>query len=130
MTTFVLDTGALIALERGDRHLWTRLYTADQPGDVQVPTGAIAQAWRGSFRQAPLARALKLSEEVPLGGQVAREAGALCGQTGTADVIDASVAVAASKAARRSDVGVVTSDRSDIAPLLAALGVSARIVDV
>ena len=130
MTTFVLDTGALIALEHGDRHLWTRLYTADQPSDVHVPAGAIAQAWRGSPRQAPLARALKLSEEVPLDGQMAREAGALCGQTGTADVIDASVAVTASELARRGDVGVVTSDRSDIAPLLAALGANARIVDV
>ena len=130
MTTFVLDTGALIALEHGDRHLWTRLYTADQPSDVHVPAGAIAQAWRGSPRQAPLARALKLSEEVPLDGQMAREAGALCGLTGTADVIDAFVAVTASELARRGDVGVVTSDRSDIAPLLAALGANARIVDV
>ena len=130
MTTFVLDTGALIALERGDRRLWTRLYTADQPSDVKVPTGAIAQAWRGSSRQAPLARALKLSDEVPLDSQIARDAGVLCGQTGTADVIDASVAVTASEAARRGDVGVVTSDRSDIAPLLAALGANARIVDV
>ncbi|MYH43173.1 MAG: type II toxin-antitoxin system VapC family toxin [Acidimicrobiaceae bacterium] len=130
MTTFVLDTGALIALERGDRHLWTRLYTADHPSDVQVPTGALAQAWRGSPRQASLARALKLSEEVPLDGQIAREAGALCGQTGTVDVIDASVAVTAAEAARRGDVGVVTSDRSDIGPLLAELGASARIVDV
>ena len=130
MTTFVLDTGALIALERGDRHLWARLYTADNPSDVRVPTGAIAQAWRGSPRQAPWARALKLSEEVPLDGQLAREAGALCGQTGTDDVIDASVAVTAAEAARRGEVGVVTSDRDDIRPLLIALGVRVRIVDV
>ena len=130
MTTFVLDTGALIALERGDRRLWTRLYTADQPNDVQVPTGAVAQAWRGGPRQAPLARALKLSEEVPLDGQVAREAGVLCGRTGTTDVVDASVAVTAAQAARRGDVGVVTSDRDDMGPLLYALDADARIVDV
>lgn len=130
MTTFVLDTGALIALDRGDRRLWARLYTTDHLGGVQVPAGAIAQAWRGSPRQAPLARALKLSDEVPLDGQIAREAGALCGQTGTADVIDASVAVTASQAARHDDVGVVTSDRRDIGPLLATLGATVRIVDV
>ena len=69
MTTFVLDTGALIALDRGDRRLWARLYTTDHLGGVQVPAGAIAQAWRGSPRQAPLARALKLSDEVPLDGR-------------------------------------------------------------
>lgn len=130
MTIFVLDTGALIALEHGDRHLWARLYTANRPSDVRGPTGVVAQAWRGGPRQAPLARALKLSDEVPLDGRIAREAGALCGQTGTDDVIDASVAVTAAQAARQEDVGVVTSDRSDIAPLLAALGASARIVDV
>ena len=130
MTTFVLDTGALIALEHGDRRLWARLYTAQRPSDVRVPTGAIAQAWRGGPRQAPLARALKLSDEVPLDGQIAREAGALCGQTGTDDVIDASVAVTAARASRQQDVRIVTSDRGDIAPLLAALGVGARIVDV
>ena len=130
MTTFVLDTGALIALEHGDRRLWTRLYTAERPSDVRVPTGAIAQAWRGGPRQAPLARALKMSDEVPLDGKIAREAGALCGQTETDDVIDASVAVTAAQASRQADVGVVTSDRSDIAPLLAALGASVRIVDV
>ena len=63
-------------------------------------------------------------------GQIARETGALCGQTGTADVVDASVAVTAARAARRDDVGVVTSDRDDIGPLLDALGTGARIVDV
>ena len=130
MTTFVLDTGALIALDRGDRDLWTRLYTTSDPLGVEVPAGVIAQAWRGSPSQASLARALKLSDEVPLDGQMAREAGALCGQTGTADIVDASVAVTASKAARYDDVGVITSDRSDIGSLLAALGTDARIVDV
>lgn len=130
MTTFILDTGALIALERDERHLWRKLNATIDPDTIQVPAGVIAQAWRGGPRQAPLARALKLSDEVPLDGQIAREAGALCAQTGTNDVIDASVAVTAARAARQEDVGVVTSDRSDIAPLLAALGANARIVDV
>ena len=64
MTTFVLDTGALIALDHGDRQLWTRLYTADRPSDVQVPTGAIAQAWRGGPQQAPLLAALGASVRI------------------------------------------------------------------
>ena len=130
MTTFVLDTGALIALERGDRRLWARLYTTDGVGGAQVSAGAIAQAWRGSPRQAPLARAIKLSDEVPLDGQIARKAGALCGQTGTVDMIDASVAVTAAQAARHDYVSLVTSDRRDIGPLLDALGADVRNVDV
>lgn len=130
MTTFVLDTGALIALDRGDRRVWSRLRTANQPGAVQVPAGVIAQAWRGGPGQARLASALKLCDEVSLDGQIAREAGALCGQTGTADVVDASVAVTAARAAQRGDVGVVTSDRRDMGPLLAALDADIRLVDV
>ena len=130
MTTFVLDTGALIALDRGDRQIWTDLFSAHEAAAVQVPTGAIAQAWRDGSRQARLSQAIKMCDEVPLDGQIAREAGTLCGQTGTTDVVDASVAVTAAQAARGDDVGVVTSDRSDIGSLLAALGTPARIVDV
>ena len=130
MTTFVLDAGALIALERGDRNLWTRLYTVEAAKTVQVPAGAIAQVWRTGNRQARLARALKLSQEVPLDGDLAREAGALCGRTGTTDAVDASVAVTAAHAAYRDAVGVVTSDRRDLEPLLAALDIDFRIIDV
>lgn len=130
MTTLVLDTGALIALDRGDRQIWTDLFSAHRATTVQVPTGAIAQAWRDGSRQARLSRAIQMCDEVPLDGQIAREAGTLCGQTGTADVVDASVAVTAAKAARRGDVDVVTSDRDDMGPLLDALGARARIVDV
>lgn len=130
MTTLVLDTGALIALDRGDRQIWADLFSAHRATAVQVPTGAIAQAWRDGSRQARLSRAIQMCDEVPLDGQIAREAGTLCGQTGTADVVDASVAVAAAKAARRGDVDVVTSDRDDMGPLLDALGARARIVDV
>ena len=75
----------------------------------------------------PRAQAVRRSA---VGGQIARKASALCGQTGSIDVIDASVAVTASQAARHDDVGVVTSDRRDIGPLLAALGATVRIVDV
>lgn len=130
MTTFVLDTGALIALDHGGRQIWTDLFSARSAAAVQVPAGAIAQAWRDGSRQARLSQAIKMCDEVPLDGRIAREAGALCGQTETTDVIDASVAVTAARAARRGDVGVVTSDRSDIGPLLDALGTGARIVDV
>ena len=130
MTTFVLDAGALIALERGDRNLWTRLYTVEAARTVQVPAGAIAQVWRTGARQARLARALKLSQEVPLDGRLAREAGALCGRTGNTDAVDASVAVTAAHAAYRDTVGVVTSDRRDLEPLLAALDIDFRIIDV
>lgn len=131
MTTLVLDAGALIALDRGDRNLWARLDAARRSSHtVQVPAGALAQAWRGGPRQARLARALNKCDETPLDGLTARQAGELCGRSGTADVVDASVVVAAARATRRDTVEVLTSDRGDIAVLLAALNVSADVVDV
>lgn len=129
MSTLVLDAGALISLDRGDRLLWIRLDEARLNGTIQVPAGVIAQAWRDDNRQARLARALKFCDEVPMDGQVARKAGALCGQAKTSDVIDATVAVAAAQAAEHDTVSVVTSDRGDIAPLLDVLGVKVRLID-
>ncbi len=60
--------------------------------------------------RARLARALKEYDEIPLNGRTARQVGELCGQTGTNDVIDASVAITAARAARHGAVDVLTSD--------------------
>ena len=131
MASLVFDTGALIALERGDRDLWMALDEAASASiDVLLPVGALAQAWRGSPGQARLARALKRCHEVPLDGQTARELGALCGKARTDDVIDASVAVTAARALQAGAVDIFTSDRSDIAVLLAALDAPANVVEV
>ena len=131
MASLVFDTGALIALERGDRDLWTALDEAASASiDVLLPVGALAQAGRGSPRQARLARALKTCQEVPLDDQTARELGTLCAKAGTDDVIDASVAVTAARALRAGAVDIFTSDRNDIAVLLAALNAQANVVEV
>ena len=123
----VLDNGALIALERNDRRMWARLKAAAGAGvPVVVPAGAFAQAWRGGAqRQARLARAAAQMEIASLDEPVARAAGVLCGVTGTRDVVDASVALAAAHA----DVtAVCTSDPDDIERLLEALRSDARVV--
>ena len=75
-----------------------------------------------------MVRALRYCEEVPLDGPVARAAGLLCGRTGTADVVDASVAVAAAGSARYDSVVVLTSDPQDVSALLAALDADVRII--
>lgn len=115
----VFDTGALLALGRNDRAIWTRLreaVKADTP--VVVPVGALAQAWRGDPRQARLARAVADLEAASF-DDVALAAGELCGKAGTADVIDASVALVAA----RSDVThLYTSDPADLRRLLHAAG--------
>jgi predicted nucleic acid-binding protein len=114
MSGATLDAGALIALERGDRRMLALVKRARETrARLAIPAGALGQAWRDGARQALLAR-LVLStdvvEVVPLDARAAKEAGQLCGVTGTADVVDASVVLCAR--ARRH--AVVTSDVPDL----------------
>lgn len=105
----ILDTGALIAIDRADRRIVRLLELADT---VHVPAGALAQAWRNPARQVRLARAMSARgiEVHALDAATARAAGQLCAATGTADVVDASIALLA-----RIERGVVvTSDPEDI----------------
>lgn len=100
---------------------------ADDSSIVQVPAGAIGQAWRDGARQALLARALQHCDEVALEGTSARAAGRLCSKTSTADLIDASVAIAAAVLSRAEHVVILTSDRDDIALLANELRSDVRI---
>lgn len=129
--SLVLDAGALIALDRNDRGMWAVLrVAADSRRIVQVPAGVIAQAWRDGARQALLSRSLRLCEELALDGQGARAAGLLCAKTGTADVVDASVAVAAASLTHSGTVALFTSDVGDITLLLDSLGAKVRVAQV
>ena len=127
----MLDAGALIALDRNNRGVWAMLRVASDDGEViQVPAGAIAQAWRDGRRQVLLTRALRHCDEVALDGAIARAAGLLCGQSKTTDIVDASVALAVAGLARRDSVSVLTSDSGDIEHLVASLQIAANIVAV
>jgi hypothetical protein len=118
MTALVLDTGALIALDRNDRTIWAMLRNAaDDSAQVSVPAGVIAQAWRDGSRQSLLARALTHCDEVPLEGALARATGLLCGRCGTTDIVDASVAL-------------VAADPTDLRHLLQTLNASVRLVAI
>jgi len=109
----VLDTGALIALERGDKRMIALLHRALAQGRAfRVPAGVVGQAWRNGRVQVILARFLR-SEEVeivPLDDQLARSCGELCGAASTSDVIDASVVIIA----RERQHLIVTSDPGDL----------------
>ena len=108
-----LDAGALIALDRGDKRLIALLDRAlAQRLKVRVPSGVVGQAWRDGRVQVTLARFLRIDEVeiIPLDEQLARACGELCGTTGTADIIDASVVILARE--RRDHI--VTSDPHDL----------------
>lgn len=117
--SLVLDSGALIALEKNDRVMWRRLKAAVLAKSVPVSHGGVVgQAWRGGGpRQALLARALEGIDIRPLDESLGRAAGELLARAGSADVIDAAMVLLA-------DDGddIVTSDVQDIELLAALLG--------
>jgi predicted nucleic acid-binding protein len=114
--SIVLDTGALIALERNDKPMWTVLKLAAlESEDVLVPSAALAQVWRGTARQARLSSALEFCVVASF-DTIARAVGELCGRARTKDVVDAQVAIVA---ARQGSV-LYTSDPGDMKRLVLA----------
>jgi predicted nucleic acid-binding protein len=114
--SIVLDAGALVALERNDKSMWSALKLAAlESEDVLVPSAALAQVWRGTARQARLAAALNFCVVASFDA-VARAVGELCGRTRTKDIADAQVAIVA---ATHGDV-LYTSDPEDLRRLLVA----------
>lgn len=122
MSIPVLDTGALIGLERRDPRL---IALADEIVRNRlpafVPAGVIAQAWRGSPRQHAIAKLLK-SRGIrvdALDEQTALQVGVRLSSVGSDDVVDGHVALLAARVH-----GVVyTSDPDDIRALDPALQV-------
>lgn len=111
--TVVLDSGALIAFERGDERMRALLRRAGAVGArIVIPAGVLAQVWRNPERQVVLGGLSRASATVvdSLDRVMAEAAGVLCGRRQTADVIDASVVLTA----RREHAVVVTSDVDDL----------------
>lgn len=130
IVTFVLDTGALIALEKASPFM-TRLLMEVRAGTARVivPDAVLAQAWRtGSGRQARIATLISLRPEqctkVPLDTDAARRIGSRVASSGHSDVVDVHAAVTA------EDLGaaVITADRADMLAVSPAL--ADRIIDI
>jgi hypothetical protein len=125
VSALVLDAGAFVAVDRGDRAMIARLRAAQQAGLELRSTGVvITQVWRDpAGRQANLARLLRSVDIKAVDEPLGRVAGVLLGRAGMTDAVDASV-VAVSAAGDR----VLTSDAGDIRPLVAASGRSILVV--
>jgi len=116
--TIVLDSGALISLERGERAMWTRLKVTQKAGDLPVThAGVLGQVWRSGARQARLAQALRGIDVRPLDERLGCSAGALLGEAELFDVIDAAVVLLST-----DGDDIVTSDPGDLARLVASSG--------
>jgi predicted nucleic acid-binding protein len=122
---YVYDAGALLAIDSNDRRMWAIHHLALEEGRrLFLPAVVVGQAWRDARRQVQLGRFLHGCEVVPVGLELAKAAGALCGKAGTRDVVDATVvAVALAYGAI-----VFTSDPDDIARLGAAADIKPGLV--
>lgn len=117
MSALVLDAGAFVAAERGDRSTVARLKVAAANRiELRTNGAVIAQVWRDrTGRQAVLSRLLRAVEVIPVDLALGREAGVLLGRAGRGDAVDATV-VAMGAAGDR----ILTSDPDGIAALVSA----------
>lgn len=123
----VLDAGALLAVERGDREVVALIKRERRAGRVPVTHGGvIGQVWRGGTgRQAMLARLLPGIAVAALDERLGQRAGVLLARSKTSDVIDAAVALLA-----RDGDELLTSDAGDLRRLLQVTGAHVDLVEV
>jgi hypothetical protein len=123
----VLDAGAFLAVEKGDRDVVALIKRERLAGRPPVTGGGVvAQVWRGGKgRQAGLARLLAGTEVVAIDDTLGRRAGMLLGRSGRSDVVDAAVVCLAG-----DGDDILTSDPADLRTLAEAAGVHVELVAV
>jgi hypothetical protein len=122
----ILDAGAFIAFERGDRIiaalLKRELLARRRP---RTHAGVVGQVWRAGARRAGVARLILAIEVVSLDLALARRAGTLLGRARQADVIDSALVLLAT-----DGDWVLTSDPDDLRLLAEQAGLHVDIVPV
>ena len=123
----VLDAGAYVAVERGNRDVVALVKRERLAGRSPVTSGGVvAQVWRGgSGRQAPIARLLAGTAVASVDDTLARRAGMLLARSGQSDAIDATVVCLAA-----DGDDILTSDPGDLRVLAEAAGIHVEIVPV
>jgi hypothetical protein len=123
----VLDAGAFLAVERGDRNVVALVKRERMAGRPPVTSGGVvAQVWRGGRgRQAELARLLAGVQVAAIDESLGRRAGMLLARSGQSDAIDA---VVVCLAADGDDI--LTSDPGDLRALAEAAEIHVDLIPV
>lgn len=123
----VLDAGAFVAVERGDREVVALVKRERLAGRVATTSGGVvAQVWRGGRgRQAPVARLLAGTEVAAVDDGLGRRAGMLLARSGLADAIDATVVCLAA-----DGDDILTSDAGDLRALAEAADLHVELIPV
>jgi hypothetical protein len=123
----ILDAGAFLAAERGDRDVVALVKRERLAGRPPITNGGVvAQVWRGGRgRQVPVARLMAGTEVMPIDGSLGRRAGVLLAASGGSDAVDASVICLAA-----DGDDILTSDPADLRALAQAAGVHVEIIAI
>lgn len=117
MARLILDSGAVIAVQRGNRLVDAHIATAAARGeDVVVPAVVVAECIRGGTADAPIHRLLHASHVPFLGGRLAQAAGRLLAAAGMTAAVDALVVA---EAIRGGPCVLLTTDPDDLGRLAA-----------
>jgi hypothetical protein len=106
----IYDAGVLVAADHNDRRTWADHRARLEAGLVPQTTAPVVAQVSRSPRQAQLRRFLRGCDVTAFDPEVAHEVGALLARTSTTDVVDAHLAVLASRRA----AAVVTGDPDDL----------------
>jgi hypothetical protein len=121
VTTFLYDSGTLVAIDKRQGEAVRRHEARLARGHrILVPAPVAAQVVRAPHRQARLMFSLHGCRTIPFEKRHVAPVGMLLAQSGTSDVVDGFVAVAAAEANAEA---VVTADADDIRRLLGVLGI-------
>jgi hypothetical protein len=125
--SLLLDAGAFVAVERGDRDIVALVKRERLANRVPLSHGGIVgQIWRGgSGRQAEVARLLAGVDVKPLDEELGKRAGVLLARSGGDDPIDAALI-----ALSTDGDDVLTSDPADLRALAEAAGVHLDLIPV
>ena len=123
----ILDAGAFVAVERGDRDVVALVKRERLAGRLPLTSGAVvAQVWRGGTgRQVPLARLLAGTDVSPVDDSLGRRAGMLLARSGHTDAVDATVLCLAA-----DGDDILTSDPGDLRRLAEAAGIHVDLIPV
>jgi hypothetical protein len=123
----VLDAGAFLAVEHGDRDVVALVKRERLAGRPPVTSGGVvAQVWRGGRgRQAELARLLAGVQVAAIDGSLGRRAGMLLARSGQSDAIDAAVVCLAA-----DGDDILTSDPGDLRALAEAAEIHVDLIPV
>ena len=123
----VLDAGAFVAVERGDREAVALVKRERLAGRSPITSGGVvAQVWRGgNSQQAPVARLLAGVDVAPIDDSLGRQAGILLARADRSDAIDATVICLAA-----DGDDILTSDPDDLRTLAEVAGIHVELIPV